>query len=105
MNFNLKHYSNVWRRHPKKEMYCFALNKFLGENGLFENHEFKGKTFIRKETGEEYIVDDVYVHWWNGWYFMALARDKRNSHTSISWNINSTLEDYTLDLFELKDGK
>ena len=102
MNINLSHYSKVWREHPKTEMYCFPLRRFLGENGLFENHELKGKTFIRKENGEQYVVDDVYVHWWNGWYFMALARDKGNSHTSISWNINSDLDDWTLHSFELK---
>ena len=105
MNFNLNHYSNVYHNHPKNEIYCFPLRMFLGKNGLFENHELKGKIFLRKENGEEYFVDDVYVHWFKGWYFVALARDKGNSHTSISWNINSDLEDFKLDLFKLKYGK
>ena len=81
--------------------YCFPLRMFLGENGLYENHELKGKTFVKIETGEEYVVDNVYVHWWQGWYFIALARNKGNSHVSITWNINS-VGDFTYNNYILK---
>ena len=85
------------------EKYCFPLRMFLGHNGLYPDHPLKGKTFIQNETGAKFTVDDVYVHWYKGWYFMALARNEHNSHTSISWDINTqddwhdfTLQNYTL---------
>jgi len=100
IRYNMPHYSNVWREHPKTEMYCFPLQRFLGEHGLFENHPLKGETFICKETGVKYVVDNVYVHWYHGWYFMALARNPENSHGSITWNINSDLNDWSIDKYE-----
>jgi hypothetical protein len=100
MRFNLEHYSKVWRGHPKKEAYCFPLKMFLGTNGLFENHELKGCTFIKKSNGEKYTVDDVYVHWWEGWYFVALAVNTKGSHASITWNINSKLTDWSINKYE-----
>jgi hypothetical protein len=75
---------------------------FLGKNGLYENHPLKGRTYIKKETGEEFVVDDVYVHWMEGWYYIALARNSINSHASITWNINSKGE-FSIDNYILKD--
>lgn len=100
MNFNLKHYANVWRMHPKKEEYCFPLRMFLSKNGLYENHKLKGKIFTK--NGEDFLVDDVYVHWWEGWYYVASMRNSKNSHYQMTWNINSKLTDFNLHLFKLK---
>lgn len=80
---------NVYRAKGDSDLYCFPLRMFLGKNGLYENHELKGKTLRRKFNGEKLIVDDVHVHWFKGWYFIAFARDKGNSHTAITWDINT----------------
>jgi len=63
---------------------------------LYENHFFKGKKFINRKTGKIYTVDDVYVHWFKGWYFVALARNENNSHGCITWNINATLKNFSI---------
>ena len=49
--------------------------------------------FIKKENGEKFIVEDVYVHWYKGWYYIALAVNSNNSHVFISWDINSGIEE------------
>ena len=108
MKLNMPLISNIYRlRHENdwysKEQYCFPLKRFLGENGLYENHELKGKTFRRKEDGMIFTVDNVYVHWYMGWYYMALARNSENSHGQISWNINSTFDISNIDCYELID--
>ena len=79
----------VYKQRAGSSHYCFPLRMFLGENGLYENHELKGKTFVSKETGVKFTVDDVYVHWFKGWYFVALARNSGNSHVGITWDINT----------------
>lgn len=76
---------------------------FLGDRGLYENHPLKGKVFRRRFNGEIFTVDDVYVQWYGGWYFVALARNKGNSHTQITWNINSNLGEWTLQDFSLQE--
>ena len=100
LKINMRHYHDVYRKHPCTERYCFPLRRFLGHHGLYENHPLKGRIFTDNETGREWSVDDVYVHWYDGWYFVALARNSENSHSSITWNINSStgdnIEHYTL---------
>ncbi len=105
LTFNMSHYMNVYRARSKPDLYCFPLRMFLGENGLYENHELKGKTFRRKFTGERFTVDNVYVHWFNGFYFVALARNAGNSHTSITWDINTNgaLGEFTLNYYSLQE--
>lgn len=70
--------------------FCFKLNKFLGPDGLYENHEFKGKTFIKKEDNKEYTVDNVYVHYYNGEYRYAVLAQNNKSHTVIDLNFDAT---------------
>ena len=106
IRFDMNHYMKVYSARKEKERYCFPLKMFLGENGLYENHPLKGKTFRRRFNGERFTVDNVYVHWYQGWYYVALARNKGNSHTSITWNINSSKEiigEFTLQDFVLQD--
>ena len=64
---------------------------FLGKNGLYVNHILKGSKFISLEDDVDFIVDDVYVHWFYGYYYVALARNKHNSHTQIICSINCTI--------------
>ena len=52
MNFNMDLLLKIYRVRERGEQYCFALNMFLGKNGLFEYHILKGRKFIR-------IEDDV----------------------------------------------
>ncbi len=92
--FNNKLYFKIYKLREGSEKYCFPLRIFLGENGLIENHELKGKIFIKTEDNEEFSVDNVYVHYWDGgYYYMALARNNNNSHAQITWNINCPMED------------
>ena len=101
-NFNDKHYFEVFKQHPRKEQYCFALKMFLGENGLFPDHPLKGRIFVNNE-GEEFSVDNVYVHYWGGgYYYVALAQNKHRSHAQISWNINCPVPEYTCNIENYK---
>ena len=92
MVFNRDLYFEIYKkRREYAERYCFPLRIFLGKNGLIENHELKGRIFINKE-GEEFSVDNVYVHYYEGgYYYLALARNKHDSHIQITWNINCPL--------------
>ena len=62
---------------------------FLGVNGLIVNHPLVGKTFVQIESGVEFIVQNVYAHYYKGWYFFALTINKEQSSAGIYWNINS----------------
>lgn len=122
MNINKSLYAHFYsvRSAQNKEAgidtkrYSFIFQKELGRNGLWENHELKGKEVIDKESGEKYSIDDVYLHWYYGWYFVASIRDKNNSHSQMRWNVTQnefaeanfhefSLVDYEYDF--LKDFK
>ena len=92
----------IYRLRKGDNRYCFPLRMFLGENGLIPNHELKGKTFIEIETGVEFIVENVYAHWYKGWYYLALAVNSERSHASITWNINSEFDVSNIEHYKLK---
>ena len=81
--------------------YCFPLRQFLGEHGLIENHMLVGVKVVRIEDGEEFVIENVYAHWYKGWYYMALIRDKNNSHGQLNWNINSEIEMNNFECYRL----
>lgn len=88
--FNNSHYFEVFKRHPRKELYCPPLGVWLGENGLYEGHWLKGSTVTKKRSKVPYVITDVYVHYWNGgYYWLALVDDPRGSTSQITWNINN----------------
>lgn len=74
--------------------FCFKLNMFLGLNGLYENHKFKGQIFVKKKDNKEYSVDDVYVHYYNGEYYYAVLAQNNNSHTLIELHLEATENEF-----------
>ena len=96
---------DIYRLRKGDEQYCFPLRRFLGPNGLYENHELKGEIFVRKEDGEEFVVENVYVHYYEGYYYVALAKNKYNSHCCIHWNINSEMDIENINNYYKKDLK
>jgi len=106
MNFNKPLYGylhHVKHERGDIERYSFIFDRKLGKNGLWENHKLKGKTAIDNETNEKYVIDDVYLHWYYGWYFVASIRNSENSHSQFTWSVTeneygeSTFQKYTVD--------
>jgi hypothetical protein len=88
--FHPDHYFKVFKAHDRKEMYCFALGTWLGENGLYRDHPLKGEIITRKRSNKPYTVTNVYVHYYDGgYYFVALCDDENKSTGQLTWNINS----------------
>ena len=83
----------IWKLRKGSPQYCFPLGIHLGENGLIPNHELIGKTFISLDSGNEFVVENVYAHYYRGWYYMAMAHNSERSTALISWNINSEVKD------------
>ena len=108
MNLNKQHISKV--RTIRKQIfddnsnsfgYSFILNKKLGKNGLIYDHELKGKKIKLvskvdnddREIGSEYTIENVYLHYENGYYLVILYVNDSNSHGSaIIENLNSNCE-------------
>lgn len=104
---NLIHYGKVYSKRLVKpdnrnfyidedypETYCFALQRFLGVNGLIDDHPLTGKQIVRmnddlKTADKEYIIQSVHLHWYDGYYYVLLIRDNHNSHGCPMWeNLN-----------------
>lgn len=70
-------------------LYCFVLGQKLGINGKIDSHPLLNKRFKNVNSGKEYVLDSVCVHWYDGYYYHATLRDENNSHaTVIIGNIN-----------------
>ena len=100
---NHKLYYEIWKKRKGDPKYCFPLNMFLGVNGLIVNHPLVGKTFVQIESGVDFIVQNVYAHYYKGWYFFALTINKEQSSAGIYWNINSETDIENIEQYRLKD--
>lgn len=103
MNINIEHYRK-YRQAAKIEfkedgifesvtfpngLYCFATKQKLGINGKIDSHPMIGRKLLSLEHNEEVVVDNVSIHWYNGYYYRATLRNSQNSHAvAFIGNIN-----------------
>ena len=82
-NFNRPHYERVRRERTK-----VGLPVGSPKNGLIEDHPLKGKKIIPSHREEIGIIQNVYKHWYHGYYLMLLV-NYNGSHGNVWWeNIN-----------------
>lgn len=55
----------------KNGLYCFATKQWLGINGRLKDHQMLGKRVKNIINGQEYIIDNVSIHWYDGYYYSA----------------------------------
>ena len=77
---------------PDKK-YSFLLNQTLGEHGNIEGHPFLGKTIINNKTQKKYVIDNVCLHWYTGYYWSLTAKDENDSHMVRAFENANCIDD------------
>lgn len=88
-NFNHSLYSEI--RHIRKELGLKTIEDYNPDNGLILDHPLKNKTLFDKEKNKLIHIQNVYKHWYMGYYITLLYYTWTEGYSHIGYRSHGQL--------------
>lgn len=83
------HYYNVVS--ARKKLGLKLSEDYVPNNGIIENHSLKDRTLYDKEKNRLIHIQDVYKHWYGGYYLTLLYYTWSDGYSELGYRSHGTM--------------